>query len=103
MAMGSKVWIAYNRRFYASVQKLRQLCDLDGGITSAVFEFTEWSHSLRDLLKGPGVMEHWLLANSSRGLILLSISLGFQPWVNGRDGTVVVLTGILHLDFMEPA
>ena len=49
-----KVWIAYNRRFYASVQKLHQLAAADGGITSAVFEFTEWSHRLRDLQRRQG-------------------------------------------------
>ena len=64
-AQGSNVWIAYNRRFYASVKKLRQLAAKDGGITSAMFEFTEWSHRLLDLPKPQGVKEHWLLANSS--------------------------------------
>lgn len=61
----ARVWIAYNRRFYASVQKLRQLVAADGGLTSAAFEFTEWSHRLRDLQTAPGVKEHWLLANST--------------------------------------
>ena len=61
----AKVWIGYNRRFYASVQKLHQLLLADGGITSAAFEFTEWSHRICDLQKAPGVKEHWVLANSS--------------------------------------
>ena len=64
-ANGAQVWIAYNRRFYASVQKLRQLVEVDGGITSAVFEFTEWSNRIRGLRKAPGVKERWLLANST--------------------------------------
>lgn len=85
----SHVWIAYNRRFYASVQKLRQLSDADGGITSAVFEFTEWSHRLRDLKKAPGVKEHWLLANSSHvidlafHLIGLPVEGQWQGWHGG--------------------
>ena len=88
-ADGATVWIAYNRRFYASVQKLRQLVEADGGITSAVFEFTEWSHRLRDLEKAPGVKEHWLLANSTHVIDLAFHFIGlpaegqWQPWHAG--------------------
>ena len=89
MAKGAKVWIAYNRRFYAAVQKLRQLAVADGGITSAVFEFTEWSHRLRDLYKAPGVKEHWLLANSTHVIDLAFHFIGlpaegkWQGWHGG--------------------
>jgi predicted dehydrogenase len=85
----AQVWIAYNRRFYASVQKLRQLVESDGGITSAVFEFTEWSHCLRDLKKAPGVKEHWLLANSTHVIDLAFAFIGlpaegqWQAWHGG--------------------
>lgn len=86
---GASVWIAYNRRFYASVQKLRQLVFADGGITSAVFEFTEWSHRIRPLQKAPGVKERWLLANSTHVLDLAFACIGlpadgqWQPWHGG--------------------
>lgn len=88
-AEGAQVWIAYNRRFYASVQKLRELVSADGGITSAVFEFTEWSHRLRDLHKAPGVKEHWLLANSTHVIDLAFHVIGlpaegkWQGWHGG--------------------
>lgn len=88
-AKRAQVWIAYNRRFYASVQKLRQLAAADGGITSAVFEFTELSHRLRDLHKAPGVMEHWLLANSTHVIDLALHFIGlpaegqWQGWHGG--------------------
>lgn len=88
-AHGASVWIAYNRRFYASVQKLRQLVAADGGITSAVFEFTEWSHRLKDLQKAPGVKDHWLLANSTHVLDLVFSFIGnpadgqWQAWHGG--------------------
>jgi predicted dehydrogenase len=84
-----KLWIAYNRRFYASVQKLHQLAAADGGITSAVFEFTEWSHRIRDLQKAPGVKEHWLLANSTHVIDLAFYLIGlpaegqWQGWNGG--------------------
>ena len=88
-AKGAQVWIAYNRRFYASVQKLRQLVMDDGGITSAIFEFSEWSHRLRDLKKSPGVKEHWLLANSTHVIDLAFHFIGlpaegqWQGWYGG--------------------
>lgn len=88
-AHGASVWIAYNRRFHASVQKLRELVIADGGITSAVFEFTEWSHRIRPLLKAPGVKERWLLANSTHVLDLAFDCIGlpadgqWQAWSSG--------------------
>ena len=86
---GANVYIAYNRRFYASVQKLRKLVAADGGITSAVFEFTEWSHRVKNLQKAPGVKEHWLLANSTHVLDLVFSLIGnpadgqWQAWHGG--------------------
>ncbi|WP_315855671.1 Gfo/Idh/MocA family oxidoreductase [Synechococcus lacustris] len=88
-AKGAQVWIAYNRRFYASVRKLRDLVLTDGGITSAVFEFTEWSHLLRDLQTAPGVKEHWLLANSTHVIDLAFDFIGlpaagqWHAWYSG--------------------
>jgi predicted dehydrogenase len=61
----TKVLVAYNRRFYASVRKGREIIEEDGGILSCHFEFTEWSHKIIDLVKGPGVKEAWMTANSS--------------------------------------
>ncbi len=61
----AKVLIGYNRRFYRSVIKAREIIEKDGGIKSITFEFTEWSHRLKDLKKEPGVKENWLLQNST--------------------------------------
>ncbi|XP_006819005.1 uncharacterized protein LOC102804859, partial [Saccoglossus kowalevskii] len=44
-----RVRLAYNRRFYASVRKAQELANEDGGITSFIFEFTEWSHIIANL------------------------------------------------------
>lgn len=61
----AQVLIAYNRRFYSSVELARQYIDEDAGIVSAQFEFTEWSHMIATLQKASGVKERWILANSS--------------------------------------
>jgi predicted dehydrogenase len=90
-AHGASVWIAYNRRFHASVEKLRQLVSADGGITSAVFEFTEWSHRIRPLQKAYGVKERWLLVNSSHVLDLAFDCIGLPAdgqWQAWHSGTI---------------
>lgn len=61
----ANVYIAYNRRFFASVLKAKELIEADGGVKSIHFEFTEWSHIIRNLEKPTEVKEKWMLANSS--------------------------------------
>ena len=67
----AKVLIAYNRRFYSSVEKAREIITEDGGIQSCIFEFTEWAHKIIALSKANGVKEHWFLGNSSHVIDLV--------------------------------
>jgi predicted dehydrogenase len=60
-----KVFVAYNRRFYASVIETMKLIEEDGGLDSIHFEFTEWAHKIEPLVKVPGVKENWFFANST--------------------------------------
>lgn len=62
---GSEVYIAYNRRFYASVRRVRELIREEGGVRSMHFEFTEWSHVIADLEKHPAEHNNWFLGNST--------------------------------------
>jgi len=62
---GDKVFVAYNRRFYASVQEVIKLIAEDGGLESMHFEFTEWAHKIEPLQKAEGVKENWFFANST--------------------------------------
>lgn len=72
------VFIAYNRRFYASVLKAQELIDKDGGVTSFNFEFTEWSHKISVHDKEEIVKQHWFLANSTH-VVDLAFFLGGKP------------------------
>lgn len=72
------VYIGYNRRFLASTIKVQELIKHDGGLTSFNFEFTEWGHIIKDLIKNEGVLEEWFIQNSSH-VIDLAFYIGGSP------------------------
>jgi predicted dehydrogenase len=75
---GAQIFIAYNRRFYSSVLKVRELVEQDGGVTSFNFELTEWSHIIGALDKNTEVLAKWFLANSTH-VADLAFFLGGKP------------------------
>jgi hypothetical protein len=70
--------IAYNRRFYSSTCKAKDLIKRDGGIQSFNFEFTEWIHSIEKLKISDKVLKNWFFANSSH-VVDLAFYLGGIP------------------------
>jgi len=74
----SNIFIAYNRRFYASVLKAREIIENDGGVTSFNFEFTEWAHEIEKLNIPKNVLERWFIANSTH-VVDLAFYLGGVP------------------------
>lgn len=58
------VYIAYNRRFYASVLAAEEIIRNDGGVTSFNIEFTEWRHVF-DRNEKKEYLDKLFLANSS--------------------------------------
>jgi len=73
-----RVFVAYNRRFYASVIEAKKLIEEDGGLQSMHFEFTEWSHKIEPLKKAPGIKENWFFANSTH-VVDLAFYLAGEP------------------------
>ena len=61
----ANLFVAYNRRFYSSVYKAKEIIEQDGGLSSCHFEFTEWWHKIKDLNKPAEVFDKWLIGNSS--------------------------------------
>ena len=72
------VFIAYNRRFYSSVLKAKEIIQQDGGCLSFMFEFTEWSHVIKDLKKSEEEKKRWFVANSTH-VVDLAFYLGGTP------------------------
>jgi predicted dehydrogenase len=73
-----KIFVAYNRRFYQSVSKARQIISADGGVESFVFDFTELSDQVKNLSIPIEVKERWIFANSSH-VIDLAFNLCGNP------------------------
>jgi predicted dehydrogenase len=86
---GTRIYVGYNRRFYASVNELRRLITEDGGVLSFHFDFTEWPHTIVPYFKHPGVLSNWLLANSSH-VIDLAFYIGGEPqkWTQAVAGSL---------------
>mgnify|MGYP000875187492 CR=1 FL=1 len=74
----ANVHIAYNRRFYASTKKAKEIINKDGGVTSFNFEFTEWSDVVKSSKQNKKIKEKWFLANSSH-VADLAFYLGGLP------------------------
>jgi predicted dehydrogenase len=79
---GAKVFIGYNRRFFASARLARSMIAADGGATSFHFEFTEWSHVIEPLATSPAIKQRWLLANSSHVIDLAFFLAGAPTAIN---------------------
>lgn len=73
----AKVYVAYNRRFYASVKKAQEIIKEDGGILSFHFEFNELSDQIAQLKSPAKIKAQWLLHNSSHVIDLAFFLCGF--------------------------
>lgn len=77
-AESAEVFVAYNRRMYASTLHAQQMMAQDGGPRSMHFEFTEWSHVIAGQDKPQAIKTAWLMANSTH-VIDLAFHLGGAP------------------------
>ena len=74
----SNVLIAYNRRFYESVELAKEIIKKDGGIRTSFFEFTEWTHNL-DKIDQKTLLENKILLCNSSHLIDLFLYFCGNP------------------------
>lgn len=82
-----EIYVAYNRRFYASVLTAKRLISEDGGAVSFTFEFTELSDRVRQLESPADLLAAWEFANSTHVLDTAFFLGGVPAEVNGlRQG-----------------
>lgn len=90
---GTRVWIAYNRRYLASVLEAQKYIARDGGVMSFTFTFTE-KQSAKQIIKQFGISRaverNWFIANSTH-VVDLAFYLGGIP----KDLVGIAATGPL--------
>lgn len=74
----ASVFVAYNRRFYASANAARKMVEADGGLLAVDFEFTEWAARVAASRAVATVKQRWVIANSSH-VIDLAFSFAGMP------------------------
>ena len=75
----ANIYIAYNRRFYASTLKAEEIITRDGGVSSFLFEFTEWGHLMKELYNKSHSKTNYLFLTNSTHVVDLAFFLGGNP------------------------
>jgi predicted dehydrogenase len=75
---GVAAYVAYNRRFYASVAAARAMLAADGGATSAHIDFSELASRILTPDKTPELLRAWFLANATH-VLDLAFHLAGEP------------------------
>lgn len=78
----ASISVAYNRRFYESIQFAKKIIIEDGGISSLHFEFTEWTHTIDQNKFPPAVLKKFLIANSSHVIDTVFHLIGYPKIIN---------------------
>ena len=73
----AKIYVGYNRRFYASTLKAREIIKKEG-ISSFNFDFTERGYVVEKLPQSAAIKREWFLQNSSH-VIDMAFYLGGWP------------------------
>lgn len=79
----SNVYVAYNRRFYASVIAAKKLIEADGGATSLRMEFSEFAFRIKDVPTAAHIKSQWLYANSTHVLDMGFFLAGYPNNISG--------------------
>jgi predicted dehydrogenase len=74
----AEVYIGYNRRFYNSVLKAREIIQEDGGVTSFNFELTEWADLITKAVSCKLIRSRLFLNNTTH-VADLAFHLGGKP------------------------
>tara|TARA_Y100000768_G_scaffold134859_1_gene100472 strand:+ start:1027 stop:1995 length:969 start_codon:yes stop_codon:yes gene_type:complete len=78
----SKIFIAYNRRFYSSVNKAIEIINEDNGLLSFNFEFTEWTNLINPQEIPKIILQNYFFANSSHVVDLAFYVAGTPKEIN---------------------
>lgn len=77
----SSIVIGYNRRFYSSIKKLKELTKNDP-INNIHFDFTEWVHRIDENDYSADSLKYWLISNSSHVIDTVFYLIGAPEKLN---------------------
>jgi predicted dehydrogenase len=72
----TRIRVAFNRHTYPSLWKLKELAEIDGGITSCHYTFTEWVHTINFHNNMQDVYQRWGIANSLHVIAMAHTLIG---------------------------
>ncbi len=72
-----KVGVGYNRLLYPNFHRLKELVEEDGGITSCLYSFTEWTHLFDFSKHTPEVFQRWGITNCLHPISMVHELIGF--------------------------
>lgn len=81
----ARVHIAFNRRSYVAVQKAKELIEVDGGVSSFHFDFTEASFRIDPANYSEETNLLWGIANSSHVIDTAFFLGGKSAWMECRQ------------------
>ncbi len=89
LSQNCSIYVAYNRRFYASTYAAEEIINQDGGVSSFNIEFTEWKH-IFDQMENKDCFDKMVLANSSHVIDMAMFLSGgkidsVSPVISGKD------------------
>ena len=85
----TKLFVAYNRRFFQTVLNLKKIASNDGGFLTAFFDFGEKQNRIKNLKINSEIKKKWIISNSSH-VIDLFIYLCGKPknWKYWHGGSI---------------
>lgn len=86
VSLPTEIFVAYNRRFYASTTALRSRIANEGGVTSIHFDFSELVPRILAGGNTPRVLANWFYANATH-IIDLAFHLAGEPTLLGAEAT----------------
>lgn len=82
----SRIYVAFNRRFYSSVDATKKIIKEDGGLISCAFDFTELEHLiLKEQMQknlSANVLQRWGIVNSFHVIDLFLYFSGIPKKIN---------------------
>jgi predicted dehydrogenase len=79
------IYLAYNRRFYESIEEVNKIIKKDKGILSADFSFTEWTKKISKAGFEKYLKKNWFYFNSLHLIDLIFFLIGKPKKINSNS------------------